>query len=60
MKKPVKCWKWGGRHLLQDYPMREHKEGSSHKVPRLGDGSKVENQQKKLVEAEGLGPESPK
>ena len=38
--------------------MREHKEGSSHKVPRLGDEPKAENQQENLMEAEGLGPES--
>ena len=30
------------------------------KVPRLGDEPKAENQQEKLVEAEGLGPESSK
>ena len=40
--------------------MREHKEGSSHKVPRVGDESKVENQWEKLVAAEGLGPKSSK
>ena len=33
MKQPAKCWKCGGHHLRQDYPMREHKEGNSHKVP---------------------------
>ena len=58
MKQPTKCWKCGGHHLHWDCPMREHKEGSSHKVPRLGDEPKAENQQEKLVEAEGLGPES--
>ena len=41
-------------------PTREHKEGSSHKVPRLGDEPKAENQWEKLVEAKGLGPESSK
>ena len=60
MKKPVKWWKWGGHHLRQEYPMREHKEGSSHKVPRFGDEPKAKNQQEKLVEVEGLGPESSK
>ena len=60
MKQPVKCWECGGHHLRQDCPTREHKEGSSHKVPRLEDESKAENQQKKLVEAEGIGPESSK
>ena len=40
--------------------MREHKEGSSHKVPRLGDEPKADNQQEKLVESEGLGPERSK
>ena len=38
--------------------MREHKEGSIHKVPQIGDEPKAKNQQEKLVEAEGLGPES--
>ena len=33
MKKPVKCWKCMGHHLRRDFPTREHKEGSSHKVP---------------------------
>ena len=40
--------------------MREHKEGNSHKVPQLGVEPKAKNQQEKLVEAEGLGPESSK
>ena len=40
--------------------MREHEEGNSRKVPRLHDKMKAENQQEKLVEAEGLGPESSK
>ena len=53
MNQPVKCWKCGGQHLRRDCPMREHKEGSSHKVPRLGDDPKAN----KLVEAEGLGSE---
>ena len=43
MKQPVKCWKCGGNHLRWDFPMREHKEGNSHKVPRLRDKSKAEN-----------------
>ena len=58
MKQPAKCWECGGDHYHWDYPTREHKEGSSHKVPRLGDETKAENQQEKLVEVEGLGPES--
>ena len=58
MKQPTKCWKCRGHHLRQDFPTREHKEGSSHKVPQLGDEPKAENQQEKLMEAEGLGPES--
>ena len=56
MKHPEKCWKCGGHHLRRDWPAREHKEGSSHKFPRLGDETKA----KKLVEDEGLGPESSK
>ena len=40
--------------------MREHEEGNSHKVPRLWDKMKAENQQKKFMEAEGLGPERSK
>ena len=60
MKQPVKCWECGGHHLHQDCPMKEHKEGSSHKVPRLGDEPNTENQQEKPVEAEGLGFESSK
>ena len=40
--------------------MREHKEGNNPKVPQLGDELKAENQQEKLVEAKGLGPESSK
>ena len=59
MKQPVKCWKCGGHHL-PDCPTREHKEGSSHKVPQLGDELKAENQQEKLMEVEGLGPEHTK
>ena len=58
MKQPVKCWKCRGYHLHRDFPMREHKEGSSHKVLRLGDKPKAENQQQKLMETEGLGPKS--
>ena len=60
INQPAKCWKCRGHHYCWDYPMREHKEGSSHKVPRLGDEPKAENQQKKLVEAKGLGLESSK
>ena len=60
MKQPMKCWKCGGHHCLWDYPTREHQEGSSQKVPTLGDELKAEDQQKKLVEAEGLGPKSSK
>ena len=60
MKQPTKCWKCGGRHLRQDCPMREHEEGSSHKVPRLWDKTKDENQQDKFMEAKGLGPERSK
>ena len=43
-----------------DFPMREHKEGSSHKVPRLRDKLRYENQKEKYVEAEGIGPECSK
>ena len=60
MRQPTKCWECGGHHLRQDYPMREHKEGSSHKVPRLRDKPRAENQQEKYMEAEGLGPEPSK
>ena len=56
MKQLAKFWKCGGHHLHQDFPTREHKEGSSHKVPRLGGELKAENQKEKLMEAEGLGP----
>ena len=56
MKQPAKCWKCGGHHYHRDCPTREHKEGSSHKVPRLGDESKAENKQENLMEADGLGP----
>ena len=58
MKQPTKCWKCGGHHYRWDFPMREHKEGSSHKVPRLEDESKAKNQQEKIMEVEGLGPKS--
>ena len=58
MTQLVKCWKCKGHHYHQDYPTREHKEGSSHKVSRLGNEPKAENQQDKLMEAEGLGPKS--
>ena len=40
--------------------MREHDEGNSRKVPRLPDKLKVENQQEKFMEAEGLGLECSK
>ena len=60
MKQPTKCWKCRGHHLRRDYPTREHTEGSSHKVPRFGDEPKAKNQQEKLVEAEGIDPESSK
>ena len=60
MKYPVKGWKCGGHHCRQNCPIREHQEGSSHKVTRLGDEPKDENQQEKLVEAKGLGLESSK
>ena len=58
MKQPAKCWKCGGHHYRQDCPTREQKEGSSHKVPRLGDELKAKNQQGKLMEAKFLGPEN--
>ena len=51
MKQPTKCWKCRRHHYHRDCPTREHQEGSSHKVPRLGDEPKA----KKLVEVEGLG-----
>ena len=60
MKQPVKCWRCGGHHCRRNCPTREHQEGSSQKVPRFGDELKAENQQEKLVEAKGLGPESSK
>ena len=60
MKQPTKCWKCGGHHYRPDCPTREHQEGSSQKVPRLGDEPKAENQQEKLMEAKGIGPESSK
>ena len=60
MRQPAKCYECRGHHLRRDYPMREHKEGNSHKVPRLGDEPKVENQQEKLMEAKGLVLESSK
>ena len=40
--------------------MREHDEGNSHKVPRLRDKLRAENQQENFMEAEGLGPEHSK
>ena len=60
MKQPVKCWKCGGHHYRWDCPMREHKEGSSHKVPRIRDKPRDENQQEKFWEFEELGPEHSK
>ena len=60
MKKPTKCWKCGGHHLRRDFPMRQHKEDNSHKVPRLRDKLKDENQQEKFMEVEGIGPKSSK
>ena len=59
-KQPVKCWRWGGHHCCRNCPTIEHQEGSSHKVPRLGNEPKAKNQQQNLVEAKGLGPESSK
>ena len=44
MKEPVKWWECGGHHLCRYCPAREHKEGSSHKVPRIWDKPRVENQ----------------
>ena len=43
MKQLVKCWECGGHHLCRDCLMREHDEGNSRKVPRLGDKLKAEN-----------------
>ena len=60
MKQPVKCWKCGGHHLRRECPTGEHKEGSSHKVPRFGDELKANNQKERLVESKGIGPESSK
>ena len=60
MKQPVKCWECEGHHLRRYCPTREHEGGGSHKVPRLQDKPKAENQQEKFVEAEGLGPERSK
>ena len=60
MKQPAKCWKCRGHHLRRDCPMREHKNGSSHKVPRIWDQLEAENQQEKSMEAEGLGLECSK
>ena len=60
MKHPMKCWECGGHHLRRDFPMREHDEGNSHKVPRLRDELEAENQQEKSMEAEGLGLERSK
>ena len=60
MKQPVRCWECKGYHLCRYYPTREHKEGNSHKVPRLWDKPRVENQQEKVMEAVGLGLERSK
>ena len=60
MKQPVKCWGCEGHHLCRDCPMREHDEGNSRKVPRLRDALKDENQQDKVMEAEGIGLERSK
>ena len=60
MKQPVRCWRCGGHHLRQDFPMREHDEGNSRKVPRLRDQQEAENQQEKFMEAERLGRERSK
>ena len=60
MKQLVKCWECGGHHLRRYYPMREHKEGNNHKVPRLQDKLIAENQQENFMEVEGLGPECSK
>ena len=53
MKQPVKCWECGGHHLRWDFPMREHGEGNSRKVPRLRDKLKAKNQQENFMEAKG-------
>ena len=58
MKQPMKCWKCEGDHYYRNCPTREHQEGSSQKVPKLGDEPKDENQHENLEEAKGLGPES--
>ena len=57
MKQLVRCWRCGKHHLRQDFPMREHDEGNSRKVPRLRDQLEAENQQEKSMEAEELGLE---
>ena len=60
MKQLVKCSECGG-HLLRQYcPMREHEEGSNHKVPKLWDKPRAENQQEKFWEVEHLGREHSK
>ena len=60
MKQPMKCWKCGGHHCLQNFPTREHQEGGINKVFRSVDELKDKDQQENLVEAKGLGSESSK
>ena len=60
MKQPVKCSGCGGHHLHRGFPMREHDEGNSRKVPRLRNQQEAENQQEKSMEAERLGREHSK
>ena len=60
MRQLAKCWECRGHHLRRDCPMREHKEGSSHKVPRLWHKPRAENHQEKYVEAKGIGPKCSK
>ena len=43
MKQPVKCWKCGGHHCLQNFPTREHQDGSDHKDFKLMDEIKNQN-----------------
>ena len=60
MKQSAKCCKCGGHQYHQDFPMREHDERNSRKVPRLRDKLESENQQENFMEAEGLGLERSK